>query len=404
MVSQFKSYLTFGNRFCGVEHTVQNGKDVIFATLLKKSKKVIDVSDTFKETSLEILATKLPKKQHIFLTINNDNVLTKRLESTQTDAGKLAYGAFPNINLEDFYYEVISYGIVHFVSICRKAYIETLLETYKAQGLPVINISVGNLIVSGLCNFINTESITTSNAHIAVEESVISAIDKVASPETIDYYINGLQINSNHLLSLAGALDLVLQHGISVTNAGALQQSLNNNYKYTRFYTLFLKFAAIFILGLLLINFFIFNHYFNSVNALQQTSQVNEVAKQKVLELNEQISKSEKMVDDMLKSSESKSAFYLNAIIQGLPSTILLSGFNYQPILKRIKKDQLIEVDRHTIVISGISNDSSTFSKWMTNLESFNWVDKVNIANYEDVSESVSDFSIKLDITNDQQN
>ena len=404
MVNQLKTYLTFGNRFCGVEHTVQNGKDIIFSTLLKKSKKTIDVSDTFKETSLETLTSRLPKKQHIFLVINNDNVLTKRLESTQTDVTKLVYGAFPNINLEDFYFEVITHGKVHFVSICRKAYIETLLETYKAQGIPIINLSLGSLVVSGLCNFINSEHITTSNAKISMAQGMINAIDKTSIQETIDYHINGLQINSNHLLSLAGALDLILQHNISITNAGTLQQSLKNNYAHTRFYTLFLKFTAIFILGLLLINFFVFNHYFNAVNALQQTSQVNEAAKQKVLELNEQVSKSEKMVEDMLKSSTSKSSFYANAIIGSLPHSILLSELNYQPVLKRIKTGQSIEINQNTILVSGASNNSDLFSKWMADLETIDWINHVGILSYEDVSKSVSNFSIKLNITNDQQN
>lgn len=127
------------------------------------------------------------------------------------------------------------------------------------------------------------------------------------------------------------------------------------------------------LLGILLINFFLFNHYYSAVNELQQTSQIN-------------------------KSSSSKSSFYVNAIIESLPTTILLSELNYQPLLKRIKAEKAIENEVNTILISGASTRSVSFSKWITSLEFFDWTRSVEILSYKDISKSTSDFSIKLKI------
>lgn len=156
-----------------------------------------------------------------------------------------------------------------------------------------------------------------------------------------------------------------------------------------------------FILSLLLINFLVFNHYFNEVNSLQQTSMLNQSTKQKIMELNVDVNKTQKMADDMLKSNSSKSSFYTNSIIQGLPNSIILSGLIYQPLLKSIKPGQSVETNINTIIISGESNNSEQFSKWIGDLEAIEWIKKVEISNYEDVSKSLSNFNLKINIRDD---
>ena len=135
---------------------------------------------------------------------------------------------------------------------------------------------------------------------------------------------------------------------------------------------------------------------------MQQTSQINQTTKLKIIELNESVSKSQKMVEDMLKGNSSKSSFYINTIVQSLPNSILLSELNYQPVLKRIKAEQPINVDSNSILLSGESNNSDMFSKWLTDLENIKWINKVEILSYEDFSKSSSKFSLKLGVINDQ--
>lgn len=404
MLNQLKTYLEYGNYFCGVEHASQDDQEKLYATVLKKKRNKIDVQSFLEEDSFSNLITKLRKKQPVFLIINNDNVLTKQIESEQIEVAKLVYNAFPNINLDDFFYEVFSKEKNHFVSICRKIYIEELISEYKKKEVSIIDISLGNSIVSSIISYLDSKDILTSNSLISIENKIISSIEKKETNETIKYDVNGLTVSNYHLLSLSGALNSILEHFHSITNFDILKQSLNNGFRQLRFYTQFLKFGLVFLLGILLVNFFVFNHYFNKVNTLQQTSQINQTTKQKILELNINVGKSQKMVEDMLKSNSSKSSFYVNAIIQLLPSSVLLSELNYQPVLKRIRDGQPIEINNNTILISGESNNSILFSNFINDLETLTWVKKVEVLNYEDASTTVSNFSIKLNMTHDHQN
>jgi len=401
MFEQLKTYLEFGNRFCGIEHTYTKGDDLLYVTLLKKNKKEVDLDGVFKANAIKEIAKVLAKKQHAFLTINNDNVLTKSIKDQQVEGLKLVYKAFPNIKMDDFYYEVIRQHSVHFVSICRKDYVEQLIAQYKAKDISIINISLGNSIAFSISDFIKTNIISSSNAKLTKVNNDVVSIEKEEHIDMVVYDVNGLNINNTQLLSFSGALTCVLHNYKNETNFEPQRQLLLTNYKQERFFNQFLKSSLFFLLSLLLINFFFFNHYFSAVNSLQQTSQINQTTKQTVLLLNKSVTKTQKLVDDMLKSSASKSSYYTNSIVQNLPNTILLSELNYQPLKKRIKAAQPIEIINNTLLISGASSNSTSFSKWITTLDTTNWISKTEILNYEDISKSTSKFKIKLHIVND---
>jgi len=74
------SYFQFGNRFCGVEHTLNGDQSILYTTLLKKNKKAVDIEACFSSKTVKEIADKLPKSQHVFLVINDDQVLTKSLK------------------------------------------------------------------------------------------------------------------------------------------------------------------------------------------------------------------------------------------------------------------------------------------------------------------------------------
>lgn len=400
MLKNIKSHLLYGKRFCGIEHTTKNDNNAVYVSVLKQSKRELDIESSFEVKTVEDVSSKLPKNQHVVLVINNDKVLSKSIGSEQQDALKLVYKAFPNINLEDFYFEILSQKNTHFIALCRKDYVNGLIELYSKQKLSIIDVSLGNNLTGTISSFITEDNIYSSNSKIQLENNQVIQIEK-DSAQAENYDINGLTVSSDHLLSFSGALQTVLKSNTTKTNFSIEKENLHNNYKHTRFFNQFLKIASLFILGLLLINFFVFNHYFNNVNELKQVSEINQSTKTKIIKLNATVSKKQKMVDDLLKSNGSKSSFYSNSIINGLPKSILLKEYNYQPLLKRIKAEKDIELEENSISISGVSNDSEVFSNWISQLEREDWIDRIIDINYGTSSSKASDFKIKI-ILNDE--
>ncbi|MBV7269084.1 hypothetical protein [Winogradskyella luteola] len=400
MRERLLTYLKYGNRFCGIEHTTKNKSDIIFSTSLKQSKKELAVHGSWESNSIEGIAKKLPKNQPILLILNNGNVLTKTIESEQQDSLKLVYKAFPNINLEAFYYEVLSQGKMHFIALCRKDYVDGIIHKYLALKVSIIDISLGNLLVNNISSFVNREHIFSSNAEIDIENNqVVQIRKKDVLPQSYD--INGLNVNNQQLLPFSGALQIVLKTGQTQTNISDKKSFLESDFKQSRFFNLFLKVGGLFILSVLLINFFFFNHYFNKSSTLSQLSEINQSTKNQILKMDKIVSKKQKMVNDLLESNGSKSSFYSNSIIHSLPNSILLSELNFQPLLKRIKADKDIELKEKYITISGKSGDSEAFSDWISVLESKDWIAHIDIVDYGSVSSKTSDFIIEIGLSND---
>ena len=398
MFQHFLSYLQFGTRFCGVEHTLKGDQNVLYATVLKKTKKEVTIDTCFSSKDIKEAAGKLPKKQHVFIVVNTEQVLTKSLKGEPSEGLHLVNKAFPNIDVSAFYYEIIQQGSKCFISICRKVYVDGLLNEYHDNNIHVLSFSLGNLMVSNSVPFIEKSSILTSNALITTRNSLIETIDFIEDHKEENYNVNGLEVSSLYLLSLSGALTSILNGYNPTISFQEKKNELINAFKQIRFFDQFSKVGLIFILSLLLVNFLFFNFYFKKVDVLHETSQLNLTSKERIIKLSESVNKAKKMTDDMLKSSVSKSSFFVNALIHSLPESILLSEINYQPLNKNIKADKGIELQNNVITVIGTSNNSILYSEWIANLEYMDWVERVEVLDYSD-SKSISNLSIKISIT-----
>lgn len=398
MRDYLKSYLQLGNRFCGIEHTLKGDQSILYTTILKRSKKEVYIETCFSSKTVEELASKLQKNQHVVLIINDDKVLTKALKGTVSNPLNLINSAFPNIDISGFYYEIILQGDISFVSICRKEHIDALIETYQKYNIQVVSFSLGNHIISSSVPYIDDTLVCTSNAKITTENNTIKTIDDAETDNEKHYNINGLNISNHHLLGFSGALSGIVDSRFSTTNYQDKKNILLNAYKQVRFFKLFLKNGLVAILAILLINFLFYNFYFNWVNTLNQASQINQHTKSSILKLNESVNKAKKTADDLFKSNASKSSFYIDAIVNSLPHSILLSEINYQPLKKTIRPDKPIENNTNAIVVSGSSNNKTEYSDWVVRLENMSWTKTVTVEAYNDSKTATSHFSIKINI------
>ncbi|WP_298537775.1 hypothetical protein [uncultured Algibacter sp.] len=396
MLEAFKSYLLYGNKFCGIEHTTVNNSEAINVTLLKKTKKEVGIQTTRTSKTVKELNELLPKKQHVFLIVNNDQVLSKIIKNESSTEFNLVNKAFPNINISEFYYEILKQGDTSFISVCRKSYLNELIEIYTKNDLSVIKFSLGNLAITSVVHFSQNDQISTSNSNITISNSMIENILLSDSNMDTVYEINGLNVQSPYMLSFSGALSSILKTHQTKSNFLDFEHTLFDTYKHTHFFSQFLKIGLASILGILLLNFLFFNFYFEKVTALSQTCQINQTAKANIINLSEAVSKSKKTTDDMLRSNTSKSSYFISSIIASLPESILLSELIYQPLIKSIKPNKPILLNNNTIHITGESNNSDLYSDWINTLESMDWIHAVKVTDYSDSKTKTSHFSLVL--------
>ncbi len=392
------TYMAYGKTYCGVDYCSLEGSETIRATLLKKNKNTLDVSGAFECDGIEGLSQRLPKGQHVHLSVNGQQVLTKIVDGNHPEAIKTVHRAFPNLDLDGFHYEVLQQKGSSMVSICRKEHIEGLLDRFKERKIWIKGFSLGIMPLATVLRYLNDGGLALSNGQkVILANGSITGIQ--ASPgssgslKKLD--VNGIEVPEEKLLSLAGALRGFLGSG-TLSNFGEVNGSLDAAHKGHRFTSLSLKFGMGSILLLLLINFGFFNYYFEKTGQLAQLSQVNQESKASLLHLTETVDRKETMVEDLIKNGRSKSSFYVNAIVSLMPESIRLNGIDYQPLLKRLKENEPVQVDGNRILVSGSSLDSNGFSKFIRALEALEWTDKVDIVDYGTESGTISTFIIKI--------
>jgi hypothetical protein len=260
-------------------------------------------------------------------------------------------------------------------------------------------VSFGNHVLNNIREFIVSNEVYTTNALVEIDKEGLNEIFKQSDVKIKEYDINGLKVANAFLLSFAAILNVILpkkKNGYS--NFDSNHHVLLTDFQQQRFFSQFLKVGLLFFLIILFINFFIFNHYFNKVSELRQTSQVNETSKQQLISLKENVDKKEKFINDILKSESSKSSFYTNAIMVGLPESISITEFNFQPLIKRIKAEKPIEYEPNILLLKGVSTIKNEISRWISELEGLDWVEKIVITDYSESNKTFTDFSLNITI------
>ena len=64
--------------------------------------------------------------------------------------------------------------------------------------------------------------------------------------------------------------------------------------------------------------------------------------------------------------------------------------------LAAVRDDKLIQLKENALKIAGITNDKVQFTVWSDNLEMKEWVNKVEIVDYEYISNSSANFTINI--------
>ena len=371
----------YGNTYCAIEHVFIDGKLCFNVLVLTYKKKMLEIESSQSYDDFQEAIDKLPKQQHVFVIINTNKVLSKRIEDVH-DLTKVVSSAFPNIKSEDFAIEVLPQQTHSFVSICRNQDVEDALEAYAKHKINVIGYSLGSNSIATLLPYTIVEFIQTTNAEINIKESIILSITKSTVVNDKQYEINSLKIDSKSVLPLSGILSYYAN--VNLTNASYAKTltKLKEDYKQKRIFTNAIKIGLGFIFFVLIFNFLIFSNYRDQIIILKEEQLVNEKYKEALISLNYETAKKRNLVEGISSTAASKVSYFMDELAGALPNSIQLTQIQYQPLKKSIKAEKEIEVAQRAIMVSGNSINSKDFSMWIADLENKDWIENVYVLEY----------------------
>ncbi|QTE21141.1 PilN domain-containing protein [Polaribacter cellanae] len=365
--------IIYGNTFSAVEFAE---KDKLHILQLKKKKDEFIITRNLEVDNFEELSQELNNLKHLFLVLNNEQVLSKKVISSQKEPITILRTAFPNLSLNDFYYQVHSSETCSFVSIVRKTVVNMLITKFQKAGISIIDFSIGNIGIQSLTSYLDNNKFFTSNAAVHIENNNIKEIEKT-EVEKENYSVNDLEVSNTKLLSLAGIISYYTETSLSL-----ISKELKTAYQQKRFFDVGLKLGSGLLLFALIINFMFFSNYRDKVSSLTNDLQLQSTYKKQLNTLLKKVNQKKTLVESIQSGSNTDVSKYLDNLGSSVPNTVLLSKIEYQPLEGVLKSDKEISFKKHTIIVRGNAKENNDFTNWIAFLEKKDWIENISIIAY----------------------
>jgi len=371
-------HILLGRQYCGVEYQTVSGKPrVALLELRRKNNELRITRQQILSDVGDIEKSQLP----VSLVIGNSHVLHKELQTDgkALEERRLLHQAFPNIQPEDFYYEITRLGGRTLIALCRKDYIREILDNLKGR-LQIGSVSLGVMPLAQLTGFGLPAVVDTGTREIRLEPQQEPLLNPSVSEG--EYTLNGLSLQGRYLLCFGSVLQLLLGESLTSGNIGELNARLGNTLEQDALFSKGVKAVLGFFLVVLLANFFAFSHFFDQAVILREATGVSTTERERVLQLKKRIAEKEQTLQVFRNQASSSSSRMIDALVRDMPVSILLSSLQYCPLEKKVKEGEVILLSEKRIQISGMVLDNKDFTGWVKQIEGMDWVEDVVIGSF----------------------
>jgi Tfp pilus assembly protein PilN len=398
MLQKIRTYIKEGTVYCGLEIYERNGAVRYHLLHLKKTGDELHILKEDAPKNLEGVPALVPKNTPLLLTINTSKVLAKKMESNRSGSTEgLVDTAFPNLNMENFYYEVALFSGTPVVTIAKKDYVDGIREQLRDLKLDLVHYSLGLSTLVNLLAYWEEPVMTVSNQQLDIGDGRIEAIQPFSEEIRINYNLNGLALTNYDLLAFSNIIGFLAKKK-AVSNFHETNAILANEFRHKRIFSFGLRASLAVILVILLGNFFVFDHYYRNVEALKASMELDQSMKNEQMALEVSVNKKQKRVEALSTNANSKASYFLDELAGSVPTSILLDQITYRPLTKQIREAKPIELNDREILISGVSRDGDLFTQWVLALEKLDWVSNVEPTSYEQLPGSTTKFQIRINI------
>jgi hypothetical protein len=374
-----------GTRAAGLVYKIKPDGEVVcsvvLARLVKGKISVESGQDEIKglHEVLKILDPKIP----VVLLVDGKGIIHRKI---QIDEGPdWLHAVLPNANSADFYLQhTLSDVNQVLVSIARKDLITGIVDELVRAGIKPVELLLGPFCLEQIIPFLETteNELQVDEYKLKISEFKIVDFSSYTSSESSSKInLGGEQIDSWKILPFSAAFVYFFQNHRLVRYDGILA-AIRSNFIWGRFFRAAGLFALSFIFALLLINFFIFDHYNRKYQESALVFESNKMAVKEVDSLKFLLSKRNEFVTNTGLLEQIKLSYFADRIVAAMPQGIRLNLMNFNPVLKKINDNEKINFSDKHILIKGFSTESFKINSWIINLRKEQWLKDVAIENY----------------------
>ncbi len=353
----------------------------------------------FNLESFDELKEHLKKKIPLVLTLSGKGILIKEFDNLDKEQNIIRQ-ILPNANTDDFSSQTwINEKGKTFCALTRNNLVESQIQRFTDEGYFVVGVNLACLTIASIIDLldISTTKISSYEYRLAVKENQIQSIitNKYRKSDLI-YGLQGLNLESELIIAFSGFFSRFILKDENIESS-LISNSKSEFKNYTRF-----RIGKIILLAasfsILLINFFVFEHYFKKSNQLQSQLSVYSQTLKKKDDLQESLRRKEESIKTLGLKNNIKFSYVADHILKDMPSSIKLSLFDIQPKVKTRKRELFF--DERKILIKGSSHNTELLNQWIKKIKLNEWVKECSLSDYTyDEYKHLATFQLNIELS-----
>lgn len=348
----------------------------------------------------DLTSNGITNKEPVVLLLNGKGIIHRNISSTvETPLPEIINKVLPNANIDDF---VVQRNRIdeetEFVSLVRKSTFTDILNSLSKVGINnIVNCFLGPFVIQNVLSLVDAaiqqdKQLNFSTYQLKSNGTAITEIKNTdASLNREMVTIGGEFVSAKLLLPFAASVMYFTGSSQSLINALEIEKANEEHQQKQKF-----TFYSAALLGLsffiLLVNYFVFNHYWSKNQEVNTLFRLNHSTLDKYNTLKAEFDDKKAFLEKNGLLESSKTSFYMDELAVGLPNTIRWLDVNICPKEKNKNTDDSdkISFEKNVIRISGNCERSLDLNNWMKNIKQYDWVSEVSLVDYQQKNKTES--------------
>jgi hypothetical protein len=359
-------------------------------TISNKKNKITREQEATGITQVNELVKKADTKTPLSIVFNGKGILVKKMPGSQS-VDNAVIAVLPNANPADFYFETHSYGDFSVAAIARKEVIDSFIQSLKKEGFTILQASLGFNTATYILPFIYPDAqapvlTTLFSLQVNAQKKIIGyePIEENDLLRTTEYSIGNLYLRPPLMLAFSAAVHVLTD---SLKNAPVLSSAILNHERTEFRYQKLFKAAGMALLAaiflILLVNFLIYNHYFNRNKELQVTQVFSREKQEQTDIIQERIKKKEGFLHQSGWHKPCRASLYADRIASLTPFNTLLTSMVIYPLKGNASGEfPVMNFKTDTIQVTGTCDNPVEINQFMNNVKIITEFKSVALKNY----------------------
>jgi Tfp pilus assembly protein PilN len=361
-------------------------------TLKRNKSEVVTETKLAEITNIAALASHLNFKNPLVLVINGKGIIHRKITISENDSqAAILNKVLPNANVNEFYIQQQKLQSTQtYISVIRASVINDLLEELKKNNITnIVGCFIGPFLINNVLSLvdkknISNEFLTIGNYKLLIREDEIQEIQTVETPTYTSFKIGEELLKEQLLIAYAAALSYFIGIEEGAVNATIIE-STKKEYQQKQKFQFFGWTLLIATFVVLIVNYLVFNHYWEKSNALNSTLILNQSALKKYESLKVEYAQKKGFLEQNGLLEIARTSYYADQLAASIPASIQLLEMNIHPLKKKEASDvtNAFYFENQLIKISGKCNRNTELNDWMKALKEKNWIENVSLLNYK---------------------